>query len=364
MTWKRLKSSSYKNGNVKLIAMREELGMSQAEISHAIGISPAAYNAHECNRRGGFAEDGAPRETALAIANFHCVELTDIWAKTPAAERLEAVALLDERMRLEAAVPFETALTFKRWIDRMPAALYGCDTRQRKALQLCFWLDWSYEDIGLAFNVSRERARQILYAGMRNVAPKISASAHHRWQRAQLDWQTHPAHPTMRGSPEDFVGRADETREVKRAEKPSNVESIVPTGERLRREIEAIREREREWQINVDRYGYVRSPKRRRRLKSAKAEQWYAPLRLGPKVFQFHKAEGGYWVAPDSWLTGEDYDRWREAELARQREAKRPAWSRRRERVANPADPYNYRPPGQMSQADVDRWLLENWSRD
>jgi RNA polymerase sigma factor (sigma-70 family) len=169
--------------NNRLKERREALGMNQPEFAAAAGVSLTAYRELECLRLTPRARiDGPWRKIALQLASFHCVEPEDLFPPAVlGVERPVAVRRVDaadiyplltahqERL-LEGPDGAHERAELREQVDR---ALAGLRPRDAEVLRLRFGLEdgeeRTLEEIGAAFDLTRDRIRQLEARALRTL---------------------------------------------------------------------------------------------------------------------------------------------------------------------------------------------------
>ena len=183
----RLKMRIYNNC---LVARREALGLSQAALAKAVGISFGLYNALECLRIKPVTSSGAWRLIVQDIATFHRCMPEDLFPEVvQAVEKNMVVRCLTagEVERLLADVPDVPALPTPEdeameheesmILDDVLATL---PERVRDVLVLRFGLDGKGErtlvEVGEIQGVGKERIRQLEAKGLRALRARAKRS--------------------------------------------------------------------------------------------------------------------------------------------------------------------------------------------
>lgn len=169
--------------NNRLKERREALGMSQPDLAHAASVSLTAYRELEALRRSPRRQgDGCWRDIALQLARFHCVEPEELFPpavlaveKPVASRRLngdDIYPLLSEHQERLLEGP-EAAVDRAELRDQIRRALATLPPRDAEALRLRFGLDdgveRTLEEVGVALDVMRERARQLEARALRKL---------------------------------------------------------------------------------------------------------------------------------------------------------------------------------------------------
>lgn len=177
--------------NNRLKERRDALGMSQAELAAAAGVSVSAYQELEALRRSPQTHgDGCWRwrDIALQLARFHCVEPEELFppsvlaVETPVASRRvngdDIFPLLSQHQERLLEAP-DVAHDREELRERVRYALASLSPREAEVLRQRFGLDGGEErtlnEIGAALDVGPERVRQIEARALRRLRhPKRS----------------------------------------------------------------------------------------------------------------------------------------------------------------------------------------------
>jgi len=171
--------------NNRLKERREALGMSQPELANAASVSLTAYRELEALRRSPRRQgDGCWRwrDIALQLARFHCVEPEELFppavlaVERPVASRRlngdDIYPLLSAHQERLLEGP-EAALDRAELREQIRRALATLPPRDAEALRLRFGLDdgveRTLEEVGVALDVMRERARQLEARALRKL---------------------------------------------------------------------------------------------------------------------------------------------------------------------------------------------------
>ena len=171
--------------NNRLKERRGALGMNQPEFAAAAGVSLTAYREIETLRRSPRIQGNGCwrwRDIALQLARFHCVEPDELFPPAVlGVERPVAVRRVDaadiyplltthqERL-LEGPDGAHERAELREQVDR---ALAGMRPRDAEVLRLRFGIEdgeeRTLEEIGAAFDLTRERIRQIEARALRTL---------------------------------------------------------------------------------------------------------------------------------------------------------------------------------------------------
>jgi len=168
--------------NNQLKQRREELGYTQAQMAEAIGVPLGMYGDLEGLRVSPLTSTGEWRSTAREIANFHCVEVEELFPDAVrevehnvARLRLEPNELAEALHgdRLAAAALPELAIEQAQAEERLRLAIGKLRPREREVLRRRFGLDGfapqTCEEVASALDVCAQRVRQIEVKALRTL---------------------------------------------------------------------------------------------------------------------------------------------------------------------------------------------------
>jgi RNA polymerase sigma factor (sigma-70 family) len=169
--------------------------MSQRVLAEAIGMRHAQYNAYETMRQPPLGKEGDWLPTARKIANFHGVEPEYLWPGVVIGieqtvftrEVSEDEAMLMGGAPRPALGPGER-MEYDETLGQIEEVLHELPEREADMLARWFGLrdyhSHTWEEIGQAYGLSRERVRQITVRGVDKLAREMS---HREWSTG-----THP----------------------------------------------------------------------------------------------------------------------------------------------------------------------------
>lgn len=183
--------------NNRLKQRRDALGMTQAALAAAAGVSVAAYQELEGLRRSPQAGDAGGwrwREAALLLARFHCVEPevlfppsvlkveTSVASRKVDAAELSPLLTQHQQRLLEAP---DVAHDREELREQVKLALARLSPREAQVLRLRFGLDGdgvrTLNEIGAALDVGPERVRQIEAKALQKLKKPSMALLGRRW---------------------------------------------------------------------------------------------------------------------------------------------------------------------------------------
>ena len=205
--------------NNRLKRRRLDLGLNQAQLCRAVGISSQTdYSELESLRRSPFNSRGVLRPIARKLCDYHGVGADDLWPdevlrvrRTKMSVEIDAAQvprlMLDPdpaRMLTDDATP--EALTMDHEAqERLRAAIADLPERMRRAVELRHgFVDgraWEYHEIAEDMGRSLERARQLVVQGLRRIEHRLRCETrgemfdesdvlrHEETERARKAWR-------------------------------------------------------------------------------------------------------------------------------------------------------------------------------
>lgn len=145
--------------NNRLIEAREQLGMSQTAAALAMGVGKEVLCGLETFRLRALGDNGWT-STAIKISDFYGLGLEYLWSKE-AREVVKSVGVSKIDTFSGQLIGAEEVIEREQLRGAVREAVRTLPPRARRLLERRFIEDLTLEECGQAFDVSRERVRQI-----------------------------------------------------------------------------------------------------------------------------------------------------------------------------------------------------------